>query len=244
MVVSDVNFLFLTELIGLRVFDVKGRRLGRVRDAAIVPVIDPVRVDRYLVGGGWSWLTVRHDQVSSIVPRRDLFLRDELLTPYHDDEYMLRLVRDLLDQQIIDAHGRKVVRVTDLTLRDPTRRGRARRPVRASTWTSASAASLRRLAQGVVPPRWVRRLQRPIAPKSIDWERLQLRRGRPRTGGCTSTSRTTTSRQMHPADIADIVEDLGPDDREAILDVDRQRGGGRGVERGRARDAGATSSRR
>ena len=28
---------------------------------------------------------------------------------------MLRIVRDLLDQQIIDAHGRKVVRVNDVT---------------------------------------------------------------------------------------------------------------------------------
>ena len=42
-------------------------------------------------------------------------LKDERLTPYHSDEYMLRMVRDLLDQQIIDAQGRKVVRVNDVT---------------------------------------------------------------------------------------------------------------------------------
>ena len=109
------EILYLTELLGLKVFDLKGRLLGRVRDAAIVPLIDPQRVDRFLIGGnGTSWLTVRHDQIQRIL-LTGIQLRDEVLTPYHNDEYMLRLVRDLLDQQIIDAQGRKVVRVTDVT---------------------------------------------------------------------------------------------------------------------------------
>src|SRR3974390_1475773 len=112
---ADDNFLYLTELLGLRVYDLKRRRIGVVRDAAIVPLIDPVRVDRYLVGAGETWLTVRHDQIRTI-SLRGIYLGDEQLTPYHSDEYMLRMVRDLLDQQIIDAQGRKVVRVTDITL--------------------------------------------------------------------------------------------------------------------------------
>lgn len=101
------HILYLTELIGLPVFDLKGRRIGRIRDAALVPLIHPVRVDRYLIGGGWAWLTIRHDQVHSI-SIDGIHLRDEQLTPYHSDEYMLRMNRDLLDQQIIDVHGRKV----------------------------------------------------------------------------------------------------------------------------------------
>ena len=108
------EILFLTELLGLKVYDLKGRTLGVVKDAAIVPLIHPSRVDRFLLGGGWAWLTIRHDQVRS-VSLDGIHLKDELLTPYHSDEYMLRLVRDLLDQQIIDAEGRKVVRVTDVS---------------------------------------------------------------------------------------------------------------------------------
>src|SRR5215469_1236020 len=111
---SNEEFLFLTELRGLKVYDLTGRRLGVVKDAAIVPLVDPVRVDRFLIGSGSPWFTVRHDQVRSI-GLNGIFLRDENLTPYHSDEYMLRVVRDLLDQQIIDAQGRKVVRVTDIT---------------------------------------------------------------------------------------------------------------------------------
>ena len=44
------TLLFLTELLGLPVYDLKGRRIGRVRDSAIVPLADPFRVDRYLIG--------------------------------------------------------------------------------------------------------------------------------------------------------------------------------------------------
>ena len=110
------DILFLTELLGLKVYDIKGRRLGVIKDAAIVPLVHPARVDRFLLGGGWAWLTVRHDQVRSI-SLDGIYLKDEQLTPYHSDEYMLRLVRDLLDQQIIDGQGRKVVRVTDVTFK-------------------------------------------------------------------------------------------------------------------------------
>src|SRR5712692_11531143 len=108
------DILYLTELLGLRVHDLKGRGLGVVKDAAIVPLIHASRVDRYLLGGGWAWLTIRYDQVRSI-SLKGIYLKDEKLTPYHSDEYMLRMVRDLLDQQIIDGYGRKVVRVTDVT---------------------------------------------------------------------------------------------------------------------------------
>src|SRR5436190_5277650 len=109
------NFLFFTELLGMAVFDLKHRRIGRVRDAALVPLVHPSRIDRILVGGGEAWLTIRYDQVRSITLDGGIQLSDELLLPYHDDEYMLRIGRDLLDQQIIDVNGRKVVRVNDVS---------------------------------------------------------------------------------------------------------------------------------
>ena len=53
-----MDILFLTELVGLSVFDLKRRRLGRIRDASIRPRSIGAS-DRYLVGGGWAWLTIR-----------------------------------------------------------------------------------------------------------------------------------------------------------------------------------------
>src|SRR5262249_3127351 len=151
------QYLFLTELLGLKVYDLKGRRIGVIKDAALVPLVDPVRIDRYLIGSGEVWLTVRHDQVQSISLREGIHLRDEILTPYHSDEYMLRLGRDLLDQQIIDAHGRKVVRVTDMTFELRQENGGD------ILWVLdvdiGVRAVFRRLFQGVIPAGWVRSLQ-------------------------------------------------------------------------------------
>src|SRR5258707_5081371 len=148
------EILFLTELLGLKVFDLKGRRIGVVKDAAIVPVVDPVRIDRFLMGSGGAWLTVRHDQVQTI-SLDGIYLREEVLTPYHSDEYMLRVARDLLDQQIIDAQGRKVVRVTDMTFEIRQENGGD------ILWVQdvdiGLRAVFRRMIQGVIPPRLVRR---------------------------------------------------------------------------------------
>ncbi|MCS6952184.1 MAG: CBS domain-containing protein [Bryobacterales bacterium] len=209
------SILYLTELVGLKVFDLKGRRIGRIKDAALVPLIDPVRVDRYLVGGGWAWLTIRHDQVRSI-SLDGLYLRDELLTPYHDDEYMLRLVRDLLDQQIIDVQGRKVVRVTDVTLLISQEAGHD--VLRIWEVDIGLRSMLRRLLQGVLPPRWIRRIQAPIAPRSIPWQFCNIVEPDPQRRLRLNISHELLA-QMHPADLADIVEELSPEDREAIFET-------------------------
>jgi magnesium transporter len=209
------NFLFFTELVSLPVNDVKGRRLGRVKDAALVPVVNSARIDRYLVGGEDAWLTVRFDQVRSIT-LRGIDLSDENLTPYHDDEYMLRLGRDLLDQQIIDVTGRKVVRVNDITLALRSENGRDTLVV--SEVDVGLRSILRRLFQGVLPRHWIRWLQQPVAPSSIRWEFCNVVEPDPlRRLRLNISYRKLES--MHPADLADIVEDLGPAEREAIFET-------------------------
>jgi magnesium transporter len=207
--------LFLTELLGLKVYDLKGRRLGVVKDAAIVPLIHPSRVDRFLLGGGWAWLTIRHDQVRS-VSLDGIHLKDELLTPYHSDEYMLRLVRDLLDQQIIDAEGRKVVRVTDITFKVQQDNGTNNLMI--AEVDIGLRSIFRRLVQGVLPPRLVRRLQDVIPPHFIRWEHCSIIEADPQRRLRLNISNKLLE-QMHPADLADIVEDLTPDDREAIFET-------------------------
>jgi magnesium transporter len=206
--------LYLTELFGLKVYDLKGRRLGVVKDAALVPLVDPVRIDRYLVGGGWTWLTVRYDQIQSI-SLEGIHLRDENLTPYHADEYMLRMARDLLDQQIIDAQGRKVVRVNDVTFESRHENGGDQ------LWileVDIGVRSIfRRMLQGVLPPTWIRRAQVGIPPHSIRWEFVNILEPDPQRRLRLNISNRLLE-NMHPADLADIVEDLSPQDREAIFE--------------------------
>jgi magnesium transporter len=207
------ELLFLTELLGLKVHDLKGRVLGVVKDAALVPLVDPVRIDRYFVGFGTTWLTIRYDQVGSIT-LDGIHLRDEKLIPYHSDEYMLRMIRDLMDQQIIDAHGRKVVRVTDVTF--DVRQDGGLASLNVLEVDIGLRSIFRRIFQGVMPRRWIRRLQGPIPPNSIGWEYCNIIEPDPQRRLRLNISPQQLER-MHPADLADIVEELSPEDREAVL---------------------------
>jgi magnesium transporter len=209
------QLLYLTELLGLAVFDLKGRKLGTVKDAAVVPLLHPSRVDRFFIGGGLAWLTIRHEQVKTI-SLDGIYLQDEQLTPYHSDEYMLRMVRDLLDQQIIDAHGRKVVRVTDVTFNFSRENGSQRLDVLEVDIGMRSI--FRRLFHGVLKRTWIRRLQQPIAPNSIAWETCSILESDPQRRLRLNVSNKLLE-EMHPADLADIVEELSPEDREAIFET-------------------------
>ncbi len=209
------NILFLTELLGLEVYDLKRRRIGVVKDAAVVPLIHPARVDRFLVGAGYTWLSVRYDQIREI-SLKGIHLKDELLTPYHSDEYMLRMVRDLLDQQIIDAHGRKVVRVNDVTFECCRLDGTETLAVLEVDIGIRSI--FRRLVQGTLPRTWIRKLQGTIDPHSIRWEFCNILEADPQRRLRLNISNKLLE-EMHPADLADIVENLSPDDREAIFET-------------------------
>jgi magnesium transporter len=211
---AENTLLYFTDLLGLPVYDLKHRLLGRVRDAAIVPLIHPARIDRYLVGAGSSWLSVRYDQISTIA-FEGIQLSNEKLYPYHSDEYMLRIQRDLLDQQIIDVNGRKVVRVTDVSLEVV----RHERDSLMLIEVDVGVRSIvRRLLQGLVPPRWIRKIQRPITPNSIRWDMCNIVEADPLRRLRLNISNEKLE-QLHPADLADIVEELGPAEREAIFET-------------------------
>ncbi len=217
------SLLFFTELLGLPVLDVKGRRIGRVRDAALVPLVHPARIDRFLVGGGWAWLTIRYDQVASI-SLDGIRLKDEILTPYHSDEYMLRIGRDLLDQQIIDVNGRKVVRVNDVTFEVRSANGNGNGGGGHDyncLWileVDVGVRSIfRRLVQGALPPLWIRRLQSPIPPNSIRWDFCNIVEPDPQRRLRLNISHEKLEK-IHPADLADIIEELGQAERGAIFE--------------------------
>ena len=210
------NLLYFTELVSLPVFDLKGRRIGRIKDAALVPLIHASRIDRLLVGGADSWLTIRYDQIRSIVLGKGISLSDEQLVPYHDDEYMMRIGRDLLDQQFIDVNGRKVVRVNDITME--IRSDGAHETLGVLEVDIGIRSIFRRVFQGVLPPRWIRRLQSRIPPNSIRWDFANVVEPDP-----FRRLRLNISYQklesMHPADLADIVEELSPAERGAIFET-------------------------
>jgi len=143
-------------------------------------------------------------------------LSDEKLFPYHSDEYMLRIGRDLLDQQIIDVNGRKVVRVNDVTLELQHAGGFDQ--VFVMEVDIGLRSIVRRLLQGTMPRTLIRSLQQPIAPNSIRWDFCNIVEADPQRRLRLNISHDKLER-MHPADLADIVEELGPAEREAIFET-------------------------
>jgi Mg/Co/Ni transporter MgtE len=129
---------------------------------------------------------------------------------------MLLLERDLLDQQIIDVHGRKVVRVNDVDIHHES--GHDHVVLKLSAVDVGARGAIRRLLKGVVPAATLRGLLGRIPPRMIPWEFVDLIEIDPARRVKLKISLDRLS-QLHPADIADIVEDLAPAEREAIFET-------------------------
>jgi Mg/Co/Ni transporter MgtE len=129
---------------------------------------------------------------------------------------VLLLKRDLLDQQIIDVHGRKVVRVNDVEI-DST-------PVNSHILLNVvsvdvgARGAVRRLAKGLVPAFTLRALLEKIPPRVIPWRFVDLLETDPARRVRLKIAYEGLSK-LHPADIADIVEDLAPAEREAVFET-------------------------
>src|SRR6185312_9271844 len=102
---------YLTELLNLPVRGADGHRYGRLREFVIEPALDANLVQMVIY---------RHDRNLWQLPVRFLGLDLEGVTvapihaapvPMETNSGLLLLRRDVLDQQIIDVNGRKVVRV-------------------------------------------------------------------------------------------------------------------------------------
>ncbi len=207
--------LALSDLLGLPVYDNSGGRVGRVREVAIVPQDDPNHISAFVVKTREGDRLLSSHRVKSVNGGiRSLGAVTDLI-PYNGSEGMLLLERDLLDQQIIDVHGRKVVRVNDAELLGEVAADGTVLLKIASVDVGARGA-VRRLLRGVVPHIALRGLLDKIPPKAIPWEFVNLIETDPARRVRLRISSDRLAR-LHPADIADIIEELAPAEREAVF---------------------------
>src|SRR5579875_3672 len=208
--------LHATEILGAKTYDSHGNFVGRVKELFIVPAEQPNRVARLMLGRGkYRPLVARYDQIESVAPGKVKLTTDEsALELYQPNEAWLAVRKDLLDQQIIDTNGRKVVRVNDVDLMDQRTNGNTE--LKITQVDVGLSAAVRRLLQGVVPPMTIRRIQSKLPPRNIRWEFVNLiepdplRRVKLRLSG-------EKLAKLHPADLADIAEELSPDERQSII---------------------------
>ena len=209
--------LHATELLGAEAYDASGHFVGRVKEMFVVPAEQPNRISRLMPGRGrYRPLVARHDQIASVSPGRfDLAADESALELYQPNEAWLAVRKDLLDQQIIDTNGRKVVRVNDVDLTD--QRSNSHTELRITQVDVGLPAAVRRLLQGIVPPMAIRRLQEKLPPRTIRWEFVNLIESDPLRRVKLRLSGEKLA-ELHPADLADIMEELSPAERQSIID--------------------------
>jgi CBS domain-containing protein len=202
--------LYLSQAIGKPVRDAGGEPIGKVADL-IVDVGD------------------RHPPVTGLVVRtnrRDIFLPWESVEKvdatgarlrtqtidigrYHQRPDEIRLATDLMDKQIVDIDGRKVVRVNDLRLAS---HGDALHLVAVDV---GAAGLVRRLG---IEGAWrviARNLRLPLPERYIDWEDVD-----PVESSIASIKLRVPHgglAELHPADLASIIDQLAPRDRAGVL---------------------------
>ena len=209
--------LHATEIIGAETYDSLGHFVGRVKEMFVEPADQPNRVSRLLLGRGqYRPLIARYDQIAEVEPGRVRLTTDEsALELYRPNEAWLAVQKDLLDQQIIDTNGRKVVRINDIDLAEQRTNGNVE--MRITQVDVGLAGAVRRLLQGLVPPMAIRRIQEKLPPRTIRWEFVNLIESNPlRRVKLRMSSNKLAA--LHPADLAEIMEELSPAERQSIID--------------------------
>ncbi|MFN7985081.1 MAG: hypothetical protein U0Q11_24835 [Vicinamibacterales bacterium] len=211
-----MSVVALSEMLGAAVRDESGSVRGRVRDIAITPQEHGTRV---------AFLVVRTSDGDRVLPAESVRAYGAIIRtgdasttwgPFAISDGVLLLKRDLLDQQIIDVHGRKVVRVNDVELYlNPTD---SRTVLDVLSVDISARGAVRRLAKGIVPSFTLRSLLEKIPPRVIPWRYVDLIETDPARRVKLKIAYEGLSK-MHPADIADIVEDLPPAEQKAVFET-------------------------
>ncbi len=202
--------IFLSDFLNADVVDVRQHRVGQVRDL-IVLMTDPFpKVTGVVLKGNRRVPSIDWSLVRSW-DNKELSLKvaEENLQPHTRLDAELWLSRQVLDKQIVDMDGRRVVRVNDLQLSqvdgsmllvgvDIGGRGLLRR---------IGLEGLGRRITAALSLDWPQKLisWEAVDPVKTDVNSVKLRIAHTRLA------------RLHPADIADIVHELGPEDRSAVF---------------------------
>ena len=202
--------LYLSEIQRSKVVDPAGAEIGRLTDVAVIPKEQFPAVQWAIVSSKSGERIVRWADLERTENRYRL--RDSAVPPAPGElpPEALRLGRDLLDKQIVDTHGAKVVRVNDLQLEDKGGqlrlvgadvglRGLLRRVGGEGAAERAAGVVGRKLPRGIIPWHLVEPLESPQQNVRLTLPHAKLA-------------------LLHPADIADIVEEMTIDERLAVFD--------------------------
>ncbi len=191
---------YLSELLGRAVRDHRGHTMGRLTDLLILPddKSNYPRVVALALGKEerpkfFAWRGTEDLAGSTIV------LQTQPQT-YAETGGEIFLSRDVLDRQVIDIEDHRMVRVNDLEL------GRIGSDYRLINVDIGGRGLLRRLGVEDWVERVAERMHRQLPHNAVSWSDLSFL---PDKGVRVNVPRQSF-KELHPADIAEILEDVGP----------------------------------
>src|SRR5664279_2824388 len=214
MPTTQANLSSLTALLGTPITDRGGRLRGRLKDVAVATGVEAGHVAGLILKTGDG---ARLAEVRNILqtPSGALELRDaEALQNLRGDENFLLLQQDIVDQQIVDVHGRKVVRANDVNLQWFSRD--AVQALRVTGVEVGLSGAIRRIFKGMLSRTALESFSNHFATRVIPWEYVDVIEVDPARRVKLKIEHLNIA-QMHPSDIADILEDLAPAERAAVF---------------------------
>jgi magnesium transporter len=212
----DMTTFALTELLGRPVVDAAGNAAGRLRELVLAPQEDRARISSFIVKTKSGDRMLPFQGITAVNSSLHTSSNSSEWKAPDGTEGFLLLGRDLLDQQVIDVHGRKVVRVNDVDLHQDIVDDRV--VLRVGSVDVGLRGAIRRLLKGVVPMPALKTVLRQIPERPIPWDFVDLIETDPARRVKLKISHERLAK-LHPADIADIVEELAPDEREAVFET-------------------------
>ena len=212
-VVTSAPFCFLSELLGKKVYGKSGAYLGKVDDLVVTIVEgNPYpRVDTMILLNRRKRASVPTDVPSlvSLSKGRRLDLHDVEGAPVVIKDNQLLLRDTLYDKQIVDVNGAKVERVNDVYILV-----QAGRP-----YVVHVDVGFTGLARRLGFERAVRSIAgtfgRKLHDELISWKFVQPFPGRVQT--VRVMLRASEMKGLHPADLAEILEELDRDERVSLI---------------------------
>ena len=205
--------LYASEFIGRPVIDADGKKVGKLRDLIAIrhgEVPHPQLIAIEVKQPTGTIFIPMHDIAALISIAIPLKKRLSEITPYNPQPEDFHLVRDVLDKQIIDTDGIRVVRVNDLQLT------RVNGSVYVANVDVSGAGLVRRLGLGSLADRLSARPHASDLPSTISWDNIELLSSDQPMRLKVPSSRMA---DLHPADLAEILSDLTRQDGSKILDT-------------------------
>jgi sporulation protein YlmC with PRC-barrel domain len=204
----------LTALLGTPVTDAQGHLRGRLKDIAVATGPDAGKVAGLVLKTRTGLCIVPAEDVME-TPAGTLELRSSgAMVPLKDDGNYLYLQQDLVDRQIIDIHGRKVVRVNDVDL-EWLGHGAAHL-LRVAEVEVGLRGAFRRVFKGLLPRGTLETVSRKFRFSGIPWQFVDVIEVDPARRVKLRIEYERLAK-MHPSDLAEILEDLAPAEREAVF---------------------------